>query len=232
LRRLRHRPPEERVVEVARALGCGDLETLYARLAEGQISLSQVTHKLEPPREGFAELLAKSPLQAFGIGRKPAGGIRIHGIDNVMVQFARCCQPVPGDRIVGIVTVGRGVSVHRQDCPNTFGERVPAERRVAVDWDVGLGETFPVRLLVYGQDRTLLLADVARAISLASVNIRSAGVASEDRTARGVFVIEVPHRAKLQEVMQAIRRVAGVTRVERRRRLLRSTRPRRAGDQG
>ncbi len=232
LRRLRHKPEEAQVLEVARGLGCGDLETLYARLAEGQISLSQVTHKLEPPREGLADLLGRTPLQALGLGRKPAGGIRIHGIDNVMVHFARCCQPVPGDRIVGIVTVGRGVSVHRQDCPNTFGDRVPAERRVAVEWDVGLGETFPVRLLVYGQDRHLLLADVARAISNASVNIRSAGVASEDRTARGVFVIEVPHRAKLQEVMQAVRRVPGVTRVERRRRLLRSTRPRRAGDEG
>jgi GTP pyrophosphokinase len=138
-----------------------------------------------------------------------------------MVSYARCCQPVPGDRVVGVVTVGRGVSVHRQDCPNTFGDRVPAERRVAVDWDVSLDEKFPVRLLVYGHDRELLLADIAKAISLASVNIRSAGVAAEDRRARGVFVIEVPHLAKLREVIQAVRRVPGVTRVERRQRVFR-----------
>ncbi len=225
LKRLRRKPSEEPLEEIARALGCSDLDSLYARLAEGQVSLVQITRKLEPPKEGLAERLARRPLETLGLGRKPAGGIRIQGVDNVMVSFARCCQPVPGDRVVGIVTLGRGVSVHRQDCPNTFGDRVPAERRVPVEWDVSLGETFPVRLLVYGNDRTALLADIAKAISLTGVNIRSAGLASEDRTARGMFVVLVPHRAKLQEVMLAVRRVPGVTRVERRRRLLRSTRP-------
>jgi len=226
LKRQRRRPAAPALEEIAAAFGCGELETFYARVAEGQISLAQVAHKLEPAREGLAERLAKGSLEALGLARRPvAGGIRIQGVDNVMVSYARCCQPVPGDRVVGVVTVGRGVSVHRQDCPNTFGDRVPAERRVAVEWDVGLDEKFPVRLLVYGHDRTLLLADVARAISMTSVNIRSAGVASEDRRARGVFVIEVPHLAKLREVMQAIRRVAGVTRVERRQRVFRPPEP-------
>ncbi|HVP15554.1 MAG TPA: bifunctional (p)ppGpp synthetase/guanosine-3',5'-bis(diphosphate) 3'-pyrophosphohydrolase [Terriglobales bacterium] len=224
LKRLRRKPAEEPLEEIARALGCSDLDALYARLAEGSVSLVQITRKLEPPKEGLAERLAKGPLEALGrLGRRAPGGIRIQGVDNVMVSFARCCQPVPGDRVVGIVTVGRGVSVHRQDCPNTFGDRVPAERRVPVEWDVGLGETFPVRLLVFGNDRTALLADIAKAIAGTGVNIRSGGVASEDRTARGVFVVMVPHRAKLQEVMHAIRHVPGVTRVERRRRLLRGT---------
>jgi GTP pyrophosphokinase len=128
---------------------------------------------------------------------------------------------VPGDRVIGIVTVGRGVSVHRQDCPNTFGDRIAQERKVEVEWDTHLGETFPVRLVVYGQDRTSLLADIAKAIAATTVNIRTAGIASEDRTARGVFVVEVAHLNKLQEVMGAIRAVRGVTRVERRQRLLR-----------
>jgi GTP pyrophosphokinase len=159
--------------------------------------------------------------------------VRIHGIDNVMISFARCCQPVPGDRIIGVVTLGRGVSIHRHDCPNTFGDRVPAERRVEVEWDAGMNETFPVRLVVYGNDRTSLLADIAKAIATTSVNIRTAGMASEDRTARGVFVVEVANLTKLQEVMHAIRRVAGVARVERRQRLVRAPRPRRAsGDHG
>jgi GTP pyrophosphokinase len=218
LRRLRRKPADTPLEEIARGLGCPDLETLYARVAEGQVSLTQVTRKLEPPKEGLAERLAKGPLEALGLGRKPVGGIRIQGVDNVMVTFARCCQPVPGDRVIGVVTVGRGVSVHRQDCPNTFGDRVPAERRVPVEWDVGLGETFPVRLLIYGHDRQSLLADIGKAVASTGVNIRSAGMASEDRTARGVFVVEVPHLAKLHEVIHAIRRVGGVTRVERRQR--------------
>jgi len=224
LKRLRRRPGAPALEEIAAAFGCGELESFYARVAEGQISLAQVAHKLEPPREGLAERLAKGPLEVFGLARKPVpGGIRIQGLDNIMVSYARCCQPVPGDRVVGVVTVGRGVSVHRQDCPNTFGDRVAEERRVAVEWDVSLDQKFPVRLLVYGHDRELLLADIAKAIALAGVNIRSAGVASEDRRARGVFVVEVPHLAKLREVIQAIRRVAGVTRVDRRQRVFRPT---------
>src|SRR5262249_23682622 len=145
-----------------------------------------------------------------------------------MLHFARCCQPVPGDPVIGVVTQGRGVSVHRLDCPNTFNDRIRPERKVAVEWDTGRGETFPVRLVGYGQDRTSLLADTAKAISTAQVNVRSAGMASEDKTARGMFVVEVPHLAKLQEVMQAIRRVKGVSRVERRQRVLPRSRPKRA----
>jgi GTP diphosphokinase / guanosine-3',5'-bis(diphosphate) 3'-diphosphatase len=229
IKRLRRRVEDAELAEIARGLGAPDLDTLYARLAEGQVSITQFMRRLVPEKEGFAERLAKGPLEALGLGRKPSGGITIQGIDNVMLSFARCCQPVPGDRVVGIVTIGRGVSVHRMDCPNTFGDRVPPERRVTVDWDTKSTETFPVRLVVYGHDRTSLLADIAKAIAAVPVNIRTAGMASEDHTARGVFVVEVPHLARLQDVMQAIRRVKGVSRVERRQRLLPpSSPPRRA----
>ncbi len=221
LKRLRHAATEAELEELARGLGCTDADQMYARLAEGQLSLTAVVRKVVPEKEGFAERLAKGPLEALGITRRPTGGVRIQGIDNVMLSFARCCQPVPGDAVIGVVTVGRGVSVHRQDCPNTFGDRIAPERKVGVEWDAGIGETFPVRLVVYGQDRPALLADIAKTIATTAVNIRSAGMASEDRTARGVFVVEVPHVAKLLEVIQAIRKVAGVSRVERRKRIVR-----------
>jgi GTP pyrophosphokinase len=233
LKRLKSKIDESQLAEAARALGLADVEQLYARLAEGQISITHVVRKLIPEKEGFAERLAKGPLEALGLARKPAGGVRIQGLDNVMLSFARCCQPVPGDRVIGIVTRGHGVSVHRQDCPNTFGGRVAPERKVSVEWDTAIGETFPVRLVVYGHDRTSLLADIAKEIAATQVNIRSAGMASEDRTARGVFVVEVPHLAKLQEVMRRIRKVQGVSRVERRQRVIRGPAPpRRASGEG
>ena len=221
LKRLRHTATENELEELARGLGCTDVDQMCARLAEGQLSLTAVVRKLVPEKEGFAERLAKGPLEALGITKRPTGGVRIQGIDNVMLSFARCCQPVPGDAVIGVVTVGRGVSVHRQDCPNTFGNRIAPERKVGVEWDAGIGETFPVRLVVYGQDRPALLADIAKSIATTTVNIRSAGMASEDRTARGVFVVEVPHVAKLLDVIQAIRKVPGVSRVERRKRIVR-----------
>jgi len=221
LKRLRLTVEDKVLNEVAHALDCDDVEHLYAKLAEGQLSLTQLVRRFAPPKETLAERLAKGPLEALGIARKPSAGIRIQGIDNVMVSFARCCQPVPGDRVIGVVTLGRGVSVHRVDCPNTFRGRLPDDRKVNVEWDAGLGERFPVRLVVYGQDRTSLLADIAKAISTAQVNVRTAGMASEDKTARGMFVVEVPNLSKLHEVMEAIRRVKGVSRVERRQRNVR-----------
>ena len=226
MKRLRLKVEDDKLLELARGFGCEDLDQMYGRLAEGQLSLTQLIRKLQPDKPTLAERFAQGPLEAFGFGKKSAG-VRIQGLDNVMLSFARCCQPVPGDRVIGVVTQGRGVSVHRTDCPNTFDDRVPKERKVPVEWDAGVGETFPVRLVIYGQDRTSLLADIAKAISGAQVNVRTAGMASEDQTARGVFVVEVPHVAKLQEVIAAIRRVKGVTRVERRQRVIRPSRPRR-----
>lgn len=230
LKRLRLKPTTEMLLEIAKGLGCEDLPTLHARLAEGSASIGQVIHKLEPRRDTFAERLVKGPLEALGVGRKHGGGVLIHGIGNVMVQFARCCQPVPGDPIVGIVTIGRGVSVHRQDCPNTFAGRVPAERRVSVDWDASPTERFPVRLALQGSDRAGLLADVAKVIQTLGVNIRTAGMQSEHHTVRGVFVVEVPNIAKLREVIDAIRRLPGVQRVERRQRSARADGERVDGD--
>jgi GTP pyrophosphokinase len=227
LKRLRLKPDDDALLELARGFGCQDVDQMYGRLAEGQLSLTQLVRKMQPEKPTLAERFAQGPLEALGL--KKSAGVRIQGIDNVMLSFARCCQPVPGDRVIGVVTQGRGVSVHRVDCPNTFDERVPKERKVPVEWDAGVGETFPVRLVIYGQDRTSLLADIAKAISGAQVNVRTAGMASEDQTARGVFVVEVPHVAKLQEVINAIRKVKGVSRVERRQRVLRPSRPRRAG---
>lgn len=220
LKRMRLKPEDAPLAEIVKEQHVEDLDHLYARIAEGQLSLTVVTRKLAPPKEGFAERLARGPLEALGIGRKPAGGVRLQGIDNVMVNYARCCQPVPGDPVIGLITVGRGVSLHRQDCPNTFAGRIAPERRVTVEWDSREGDTFPVRLVITGKDRSSLLADIAKAIAAVGVNIRTAGMQAEDHTVRGVFVVEVPHVAKLNEVMNAIRKLPGVQRVERRQRLL------------
>ncbi len=228
LKRARLKIGDEQLTEAALGLGLADTEQLYARLGQGALSVHTVVHRFQPPKESLAGKLVMAPLEALGIARRPQAGVRIQGLENVMLHFARCCQPVPGDRVIGVVTQGRGVSVHRVDCPNTFDARVPPERKVEVDWDAAPNQTFPVRLLVYGHDRTSLLADIAKAIAATRVNIRTAGIASEDKTARGMFVVEVPHLARLREVMQAVRKVKGVSRVERRQRFVR-TRP---GDAG
>ena len=230
LKRMRVKAGETELLPIAKELECEDLDTLYARIAEGQLSITLVTRRFTPEKEGLAERLVKGPLEALGVGRKPTGGVRIQGIENVMVTYARCCQPVPGDPVIGLITIGRGVSVHRQDCPNTFADKLAPERRVAVDWDARPSDTFPVRLVISGSDRPSLLADIAKVLASNGVNVRTAGMQSEDQTVRGVFVIEVPDSARLGDVMSALRKLPGVTRVERRLRLLKPSK--RASEDG
>jgi GTP pyrophosphokinase len=201
---------------LATELELPDLDTLYSRLGQGTLALGHVVRKLTPETEGLAERLRRGTLDAIRqVTGRPARGISIQGIDNVLLRFAKCCQPVPGDPVIGVITQGRGITVHHRECPNTFDEQVSPERKTEVEWSVGQGETFPVRLLVYGSDRPSLLADIAKAISTIKVNIRSAGMAEEDHRVRGVFVIEVNNLRLLQDVMRAVRRVKGVTGVER-----------------
>jgi GTP pyrophosphokinase len=210
-----HEIGDAELADCAMAMGLPDAETMLVRVGQGTLALGQVVRRLVPEKEGLAKRLTRGLEALRQVAKRPGQGVRIHGIDNVMLHFARCCQPVPGDAVVGIVTRGRGVSVHRVECPNTFDDQAPAERRVDVEWNVGKDDRFPVRLLIYGTDRPALLADITRAIAATHVNIRSAGMAGEDRMARGAFLVEVSNVRVLQDVMNAVRRVKGVTRVER-----------------
>ncbi len=132
-----------------------------------------------------------------------------------MVRYAQCCQPVPGDAVVGYVTQGRGISIHRADCPNllTIGD---AGRRVEIDWQEQSGETFAVRLVVTGEDRRGLYADAMQAISQSGTNIRGADLQSKDGTVFGTIYVEVDNLTHLAKVLRALRRVKGIATVERR----------------
>ncbi len=216
--RLTERADEAALLEAAQSAGVPDVESLYAKLGQGTLSLTQILRRLAPDTDKpgpFEKIKNVSAEVLRNLTRGKGSGVLLHGLDNVMLHFARCCQPVPGDRVIGIVTHGRGVSVHQADCANTFPDRVAAERRVEVDWNTRPDEVFPVRLIVYGSDRQGMLADITKAIAALKVNIRSAGMASEDKTARGVFLVEVPNLRKLQETLVAVQRVKGVSRVER-----------------
>jgi GTP pyrophosphokinase len=211
-----HEKSESALSDVAVALGLADLETLYCRLGQGTLALGQVVRRLMPEKEGIAERLRRGTLDAIRhVTGRPVTGVSIQGIDNILLRFAKCCQPVPGDPVIGVITQGRGITVHHRECPNTFDDQVPSERKTEVEWSVGRDEMFPVRLLVYGSDRPSLLADIAKAIAAANVNIRSAGMAGEDLRSKGVFVVEVPNLRLLHDVIRAIRRVKGVTGVDR-----------------
>jgi GTP pyrophosphokinase len=217
--RRRRLPPAgpDQLARAAAALSVGSADQLEAVLGRGDVALGLVMRALYPdlPAE---DLQAPKPT-AFGrvIQRLRLGrGIRIQGVDGLMVRYAQCCQPVPGDPVVGYVTHGRGISIHRSDCPNLLPLSADGERRVEIDWQESQGETFVVRLAVEGEDRRGLYADVCEAVNQTGTNIRRAELASKDGAVFGHLLVEVENHTHLNKVLRAVRRVKGVTEIARR----------------
>jgi GTP diphosphokinase / guanosine-3',5'-bis(diphosphate) 3'-diphosphatase len=137
-------------------------------------------------------------------------------VDGLMVRYAQCCQPVPGDSVVGYVTRGRGISIHRADCPNLLTVPDASDRRVEIDWQHQQGELFMVCLGVVGEDRRGLYADLMTAVSGTGTNIRRVDLDTKEGGMLGTVLVEVENQAHLTRVMRAMRRVKGVTSVDRR----------------
>ena len=135
----------------------------------------------------------------------------VKGVDDIWVKLAKCCTPVPGDEIVGFVTRGAGVSVHRSDCINVTSLRNEPERMVDVEWSHTSSSLFLVQIQVEALDRSRLLSDVTRVLSDSHVNILSASVStSRDRVALSRFVFEMAEPSHLASVLAAVRKVEGV----------------------
>jgi GTP pyrophosphokinase len=220
LRKRRKKAPEPKLREAGEAIGLHSLEALYAALGRGDIGLTEILQQLWPEDQEPAEAIKPSPLTRLveGVRRGPRG-VKIQGIDNVMVRYSQCCQPVPGDRVIGYITRGRGISIHRADCPNVlkFGEH--PERRIEIDWQRDRAQLYLVRLTIEGTDRRGLLSDIASAISNTGTNIQSAETSAVEGGMNGDFVVEVEDLSHLNKVMRAIGKVKGVMSVERRERL-------------
>jgi GTP diphosphokinase / guanosine-3',5'-bis(diphosphate) 3'-diphosphatase len=218
-RRLRGKMPTEKgVVDLAQSFGFEDAKAFLAALGRGDISAIQAARKIAPPEEPAAPPpTAEEAAEGQPRGPRPhTRGVVIQDVDHPMINFAKCCQPVPGDPIVGFITRGRGVTVHRVGCTNTLRLLSDPERQIRVEWDTGRDQTFLVSIAVVGEDRAGFLADVAAAIcATQNTNIISADVKSIDLGARGNFVIAVRNLSHLEEVVRAIRKVKSVLGVQR-----------------
>jgi GTP pyrophosphokinase len=218
VRRRRLDPPTDAQLEqAALALSVGVPEQVVAAIGRGDTPIGQVMKALYPDLP--ADDIQSPKPTGFGrvIERLRLGrGIKIHGVEGLMVRYAQCCQPVPGDPVVGYVTQGRGISIHRNDCPNLLTLSGDAERRVEIDWREVEGETFVVTLGVSGEDRRGLYADICEAISGTGTNIRSAELASKDGAVFGSVLVEVENHNHLHKVLKAVRKVKGVTEIARR----------------
>lgn len=219
LKKLRREVPADPGLlgRAAAALSFPDFDHVYAALGRGELGPTAVFRELFP--DGEAGEAAREPSALERIAekiRRTGRGVRIHGMENLMVRYSQCCQPVPGDEVVGYVTRGRGVSIHRVDCPNVLTLAEHPERRVEIEWTAVAEDRFYVRLFVEGTDRRGLLSDMARAITDTGTNIQHADIHAKEGGMTGEFVVEVQDLAHLQKVMKAIRRVKGVVSVQRR----------------
>lgn len=205
----------ETLVGLASEMRYPDITGLYAAVGEGHVSAASVVQRLvqsmggeEGTEEDLAEATTPTRARRPHIGDP---GVVVRGVDDVWVKLARCCTPVPGDPIIGFVTRGSGVSVHRADCGNVAELRAEPERIVDVEWAPSAGSVFLVQIQVEALDRNRLLSDVTRVLSDNHVNILAANVAtSRDRVATSRFTFEMADPGHLDHVLTAVRRVEGV----------------------
>jgi guanosine-3',5'-bis(diphosphate) 3'-pyrophosphohydrolase len=212
----------EALSTLAKDLRYADVTALYAAVGESQISAASVVEKLMTAlggAEGAVEDIAETAIPTRRTPRRAAGGdpgVVVHGMTDVWAKLAKCCTPVPGDDILGFVTRGGGVSVHRTDCTNAADLQTKPERLVQVEWASAPGSVFLVAIQVEALDRHRLLSDVTKALADERVNILSASVqTSRDRVAISRFTFELADPAHLGAVLQTVRNVDGVFDVER-----------------
>jgi len=217
-RRRLPKTDDQALLAAAKALKLKDAIQLIASVGAGDVHVMQVLKLLHPELENAPEQ-PKGPTTLERIVDRVRGtgkGIRIQGADGLLVRYSQCCQPVPGDRVVGYVTRGRGVSIHRDDCPNLLLLAHEPERRLDIDWREMAGERFVVRLALDGTDRRGLYADVAAAVSATGTDIKSLELKTTEGRVVGSAMVEVENLAHLERIIKAARRVKGIYAVSRR----------------
>ena len=205
----------EEMEKVARDFGFKTVEDLIANVGYGKITPLQIVRKFVPKPEPEAD--HDSILNKL-IGRvrkkKAKAGVLVRGVEDILLRFGKCCQPVPGDPIIGYITQGFGVTVHRTNCVNVL--KMNPERKIEVEWNLDTAETYPVKIQVNSIDRVGLLADIAAKISKNDANIISANTTTrENKTVDSMFTLAVQDIRHLQKVISAVKRVKGVLKVKR-----------------
>jgi GTP diphosphokinase / guanosine-3',5'-bis(diphosphate) 3'-diphosphatase len=207
----------EHLTAVAGFFKLSDVSALYAAVGEGTVGPQAVVNRLIIV-EGGDEIVADETSEdrvVTGRRRRSSGagdsGIRVIGASDLLVKLAKCCTPVPGDDILGFVTRGAGVSVHRVDCSNAENLRSEPERLIPVEWAPNAKSSFLVAIQIEALDRNRLLSDITRALSDQHVNILSAALnTSKDRICRAKFTFETADPTHLDHVLRAVRGVPAV----------------------
>jgi GTP pyrophosphokinase len=214
--RLHFNPKSEEFQKIAEEFGFKLSDELIATIGYGKITPLQVVRKLLPQsviqeeRETFIDKLKKRIHK-----KKPRSGILVRGLDDIMIRFAKCCNPIPGDPVVGYITIGRGVTVHRAGCISTL--KVDSDRMIELEWAEDMQRTHPAKVRVVCNDKIGLLANISAAISKADANIIDANIkaGTPDKHAECTFTIEVVNTNQLDTIIRKLKKTKDVLHVVR-----------------
>jgi GTP pyrophosphokinase len=202
------------LAQVIREAGYKKAEDFYLALGSGKLTPSQIVNKviqrLKTTEVAEEEALPRKAPRAKETVGSDALGINVEGIEDVLVRLAKCCTPVPSDDIVGYISLGKGITIHREDCPNVKALRRNPERFTPVSWDGGSTKSFRVQIAVDAWDRPRLLEDVARTFAEHGSNIVSYGGTVEDQLAKNWYTAEVGDVKALRGLLNSLRNVDSV----------------------
>jgi GTP pyrophosphokinase len=205
----------EKMKKIVEQFGFKAVDDLIANVGYGKITPLQVLRKFAPKvDEAEDDESIFNKLMERVRKKKPKTGVLVKGVDDILIRFGKCCQPVPGDPIIGYITRGYGVTIHRTNCVNAL--RMNPERQIEVQWNQEVTETYPVKIRIISQDRVGLLADVVGNISKFGANILNAKTETrENKMVDSYFTIGVEDTTHLEKIVSAVKKVKHVQEVKR-----------------
>jgi GTP pyrophosphokinase len=200
---------------VVESFGFKTAEDLIIAVGYGKITPLQVVRKFQPKiDEQGVQPAAPAKASGHPAKKKTGSGVVVKGVEDMLVRFGKCCQPVPGDAVKGFITRGFGVTVHRANCLNILKSN--PERLIEVEWDQATREAFPVKIKIHALDRVGLLADVAACMSKCGANIISANSKTrENKVVSSLFMLEVSDTDQLNQVITGLKKIQNVIDVDR-----------------
>lgn len=203
---------DDKLNDLTQKLHFEDVENLKAAIGRGEVSLEKIfsvlsEEKLEAPKKTLIDRIVRH-------GKKHSS-VQVEGIDNMVVHIGKCCQPVPGDDIIGYITQGKGITIHRTNCPNFQRLIEKRDRAIEVNWTVEKEERFQVQLALLGEDRKNFLQDITQVISANNTNIIHVDLKSKDRLVVGKLIVQVRNLPHLTRLINGLNKIPGMLSVER-----------------
>ena len=216
LRRLKLKGQMDEVLKAFEKFGFNNRETYLAAIGNGNLLVRDIFRKLRPQEPDITDVTEEESKERFlSFARSSSRGIQLEGITNLMASFGKCCHPIPGDEMVGFVTRGRGLTVHRASCSSLPLLSEESDRIIPVEWNVGQSDLFNVRIKVVGQDQTGILKRMTEYISGQKINISSVDMKVRENIVTAFFILQVNNLKQLDRVVKKLTNINGIDFVER-----------------